>query len=73
MSDTPRHGEIAIKTRYLKPAVSPLGLGVTAVVLMAVRLLVPTPVGMADNNDGSRLLCLVGADARVVHNATVPF
>ncbi|MBW8803229.1 MAG: hypothetical protein JF587_05140 [Catenulisporales bacterium] len=41
--------------------------------LMAVRLLVPVPVGMADNNDGSRLLCLVGADARVVHDAAVPF
>lgn len=40
---------------------------------MAVRLLIPVPVGMADNNDGSRLLCLVGADARGVHNASVPF
>jgi hypothetical protein len=40
---------------------------------MAVRLLAPVPVGMADNNDGSRLLCLVGADARIVHNSAVPF
>lgn len=40
---------------------------------MAIRLLIPVPVGMADNNDGSRLLCQVGADARVVHNAAVPF
>lgn len=40
---------------------------------MAIRLLIPVPVGMADNNDGSRLLCLVGADARVVHTPAVPF
>ncbi|MFL6111652.1 MAG: hypothetical protein ACJ786_09910 [Catenulispora sp.] len=53
--------------------VSPIGLGLAAAVLMALRLLVPVPVGMADNNDGSRLLCLVGADARVVHNNAVPF
>jgi hypothetical protein len=48
-------------------------LGISAAVLMAIRLLIPVPVGMADNNDGSRLLCQVGADARVVHNAAVPF
>ncbi len=50
-----------------------VGLGVASAVAMAVRLLIPVPVGMADNNDGSRLLCLVGADARVVHSARVPF
>jgi hypothetical protein len=30
---------------------------------MALRLLWPTPVGMADNNDAVRLMCQVGADA----------
>lgn len=36
--------------------------GVLGATLMAVRLLVPTPVGMADNGDGVRLLCQLGAD-----------
>ena len=42
---------------------APVWLGATAAVAMAVRLLYPTPVGMADNNDGSRLMCVAGADA----------
>jgi hypothetical protein len=41
---------------------APPVIGVLASVGMAVRLFLPTPVAMADNNDGSRLLCLVGAE-----------
>src|SRR5579859_3567914 len=53
---------------------TPIGIGIAAALLMAVRLLLPVPVGMADNNDGDRLLCMVGADARVMHNPqTLPY
>lgn len=37
-------------------------LGALGSVLMALRLLVPVPVGMANNGDGSRLMCHIGAD-----------
>lgn len=41
----------------------PWAAGVLSAVFMALRLLWPTPVGMADNNDASRLLCQIGANA----------
>ncbi|WP_194905437.1 glycan biosynthesis hexose transferase WsfD [Catenulispora rubra] len=62
----------ALKTA-LRAVLDPIGLGITAAVLMAVRLLVPVPVGMADNNDGSRLLCPLGADAGAVHSNGFPY
>lgn len=47
-----------------RPASAPaISAGVLAAVLMAVRLLAGTPVGMADNGDGIRLLCQLGATA----------
>ncbi|WP_449727812.1 glycan biosynthesis hexose transferase WsfD [Catenulispora acidiphila] len=57
----------------MRVPISPVGLGVISGALMAIRLLVPVPVGMADNNDGSRLLCLVGADAGAVHSSALPY
>ncbi|MGX7826305.1 glycan biosynthesis hexose transferase WsfD [Actinokineospora sp. 24-640] len=47
-----------------RPDIAPAVLaGVLGAVLMAVRLLAGTPVGMADNGDGIRLLCQLGATA----------
>lgn len=36
-------------------------IGALGAALMAVRLLVPVPVGMANNGDGARLFCQLGA------------
>jgi hypothetical protein len=38
------------------------GLLVTTFALLLLRMLVPVPVGMADNGDGWRLLCHIGAN-----------
>ena len=38
----------------------PVILGIAAGVVMALRMFVPGPVGMADNGDGLRLMCQVG-------------
>jgi len=48
----------------------PLLVGVVAAVLMFVRLFVPHPVGMANNGDGARLMCQIGADADALPKAT---
>jgi hypothetical protein len=45
-------------------ALAPVVAGVLAASLMAARLLLPVPVGMADNGDGVRLMCQVGANAQ---------
>jgi hypothetical protein len=42
---------------------SPALFAVVAAIGMALRLFIPVPVGMANNNDGERLMCQVGADA----------
>jgi hypothetical protein len=44
---------------WLPPAVT----GVVAATLMAVRQLVVTPIGMANNGDAYRLMCRVGANS----------
>ncbi|MFJ7416216.1 hypothetical protein ACIQWZ_36235 [Streptomyces sp. NPDC098077] len=41
------------------------GVGVVAGALMAVRLFVPSPVGMADNGDGFRRMCSLDVVTRV--------
>ena len=48
----------------------PLLVGVVAAVLMFVRLFLPHPVGMANNGDGARLMCQIGADADALPKAT---
>lgn len=40
-------------------------VGAGSAVLLMLRLLVPRPVGVADNYDGARLMCHLGVDARV--------
>jgi dolichol-phosphate mannosyltransferase len=40
--------------------VEPLSVAVGAAVLLFARLMLPVPVGVADNYDGSRLLCHLG-------------
>jgi hypothetical protein len=44
------------------PVLVPVIAGVLAAVLMAARLLLPVPVGMANNGDAVRLMCQIGAD-----------
>lgn len=44
-------------------ALAPVIAGVLAALLMAVRLLLPVPVGMANNGDAVRLMCQIGANA----------
>ena len=41
----------------------PLIFGVLAASLMAARLLLPVPVGMANNGDAVRLMCQIGANS----------
>ena len=41
----------------------PVIAGVLAVLLMAARLLLPVPVGMANNGDAVRLMCQIGANS----------
>ncbi|NUP48257.1 MAG: hypothetical protein HOW97_13235 [Catenulispora sp.] len=40
-------------------------VGAGSAVLLILRLLVPRPVGVADNYDGTRLMCHLGVDIRV--------
>ena len=42
----------------------PVIAGVLAAVLMAARLLLPVPVGMANNGDAVRLMCEIGANSQ---------
>ena len=44
-------------------ALAPVIAGVLAALLMAARLLLPVPVGMANNGDAVRLMCQVGANS----------
>ena len=44
-------------------ALMPAMAGVLAAVLMAARLLLPVPVGMANNGDAVRLMCQIGASS----------
>jgi hypothetical protein len=44
-------------------ALTPAMAGVLAAVLMAARLLLPVPVGMANNGDAVRLMCQIGANS----------
>lgn len=42
------------------PALRPMLVGVAVFVIMVVRLLFPTAIGLADNGDGQRLMCHLG-------------
>ena len=44
-------------------ALVPVIAGVLAALLMAARLLLPVPVGMANNGDAVRLMCQIGANS----------
>jgi hypothetical protein len=44
-------------------ALAPVIAGVLAALLMAARLLLPVPVGMANNGDAVRLMCQIGANS----------
>src|ERR1039457_7014187 len=44
-------------------ALAPVIAGVLAALLIAARLLLPVPVGMANNGDAVRLMCQVGANS----------
>jgi hypothetical protein len=46
------------------------GVGVACAVGMIVRLLLPTPVGLADQGDGHRLLCQLGLRADIPWDAS---
>src|SRR2546423_40931 len=50
-----------IATAQIDRRFAPEIVGMTAAIAIAVRLLFPTPVTMADNGDGGRLLCAVHA------------
>lgn len=41
----------------------PVAVGLVGAALMAIRLLEPMPVGLANNGDASRLMCQIGANA----------
>ena len=45
-------------------ALAPVIAGVLAASLMAARLLLPVPVGMANNGDAVRLMCQIGANSQ---------
>lgn len=45
-------------------ALMPVLAGVLAASLMAARLLLPVPVGMANNGDAVRLMCQIGANSQ---------
>jgi hypothetical protein len=44
-------------------ALVPVTAGILAALLMAARLLLPVPVGMANNGDAVRLMCQIGANS----------
>ncbi|MEY9925991.1 GT2 family glycosyltransferase [Catenulispora sp. GP43] len=56
----PRAGLTRILAVVSRRVVEPVSVGFSAAVLLFVRLMFPVPVGVADNYDGSRLLCHLG-------------
>lgn len=49
------------------PMLGALAAGGAVGVLMWLRMFVPSPIGMADNGDGLRLMCQVGVSPHVPH------
>ena len=57
---TPSPAPHRIAGYAIRRILEPFSVGFSAAVLLFARLMFPTPVGVADNYDGSRLLCHLG-------------